>query len=120
MYAAAVAASGDLDFADGAGVFGNLAVGGEEGDAFDGGLGDEEAVEGVFVDGRKTIDGDGVFAGDGKFRVSIVEQSTAKFPGVYFEVSLLKGAFDGRFPYGERTEEELIVFVVHEFDGRPG
>jgi hypothetical protein len=74
-----------LDFADGAGVFGYLAIGGEQGDAFDGGLGDEETVEWVLVDGRKTVDRDGVFAGDGKFRISIIEQSAAKFPAVYWQ-----------------------------------
>jgi len=63
------------DPADRAGVAGDLAVSGEQGDAFDGGLCDQDAVEGIFVGageeagagGMKGADGEGLegFAEDG-------------------------------------------------------
>ena len=104
------------DFADWAGVFCDLAVGGEEGDAFHRGLGDQETVEGVFVQGRKALDGDAVLAGDWEFRIAIGEKVAAKSARVELEVVSPKSSFDRHLPYAQGAEEQLIVWIDEERD----
>jgi hypothetical protein len=58
-------ASGTSEISDRGWIAGDEGVGGEEGDAFDHRLGNEETIKRIFVDGRKGVDGDGVLAGDG-------------------------------------------------------
>ncbi len=55
-----------------------MLVDGEKKDALDRGLGDEQAVEGVFVNGRKAKDGDRVLAGYRQFGVSAGEELSRK------------------------------------------
>jgi len=56
-------------------VFRHGCVVGQESDAFDGGLGDQQAVDRVLVDRRQLVDGDGMGAENGQFVVAVVDQA---------------------------------------------
>ena len=64
------------DFSNRSAVTSELHVGGEERDFFDKRLGDQKAIEGIFVKRRQSLDIDGMFAGDRELDVAIVEEST--------------------------------------------
>ena len=67
-----------LHLADGAGVAGQLRVGGQEGDAFGEGLGQQQTIEGVLVQRGQAVAAYRVLAGDGQLGVAVVEQTAAQ------------------------------------------
>ena len=81
-----------LHLAHGPRVAGQLRVAGEEGDAFAEGLGQQQPVEGIFVQGRQAVDAHRVLAGDGKLDVAVVEQTPAQQARLDAEVFPSQGA----------------------------
>src|SRR5258708_40312920 len=69
-----------LHLAYGPPVLGQLRVAGQEGDALAEGLGQQQAVEWIFVQGREAIDAHRVLAGDGRLSIPGVEQPPARQP----------------------------------------
>ncbi len=61
------------DLAYGSGVLGDDRVGGQQQDALDCRLRDEQAIEGVLVDRRQTGDRDGMLAGDRELVIAVVQ-----------------------------------------------
>lgn len=109
-----------LDLAHGPGVAGELLVACEERDAFDQGLGQQEAVEGIFVQRGQAIDIHRMLAGNGKLGVAVVEQSPAQQTRLDDEVRSSQGLLDGDLPQAGGAEEELVARVVQERAGRRG
>jgi hypothetical protein len=58
----------------------NQRIRGQQGDAFDHRLGDQDAVEGVLVDRRQAVERDGVLARDQQLAIAVI-QKTATQPG---------------------------------------
>src|SRR5882724_3929311 len=109
-----------LHFAYGSGVSGQGPVGGEEGDALAQGLGQQQAVERIFVQRGQTIEVHRVLAGDGKLDVAVVEQPPAQQARLDAKVFPPQGALDGDLPEARGAEEKLVARVVQELARRRG
>src|SRR5258708_6858433 len=109
-----------LHLAHGPPVLGQLRVAGQEGDALAEGLGQQQAVEWIFVQGREAIDAHRVLAGDGKLDIAIVEQPPAQQARLDPEVLPSQGALDGDLPQAGRAEAKLPARVRPEPTRPPG
>lgn len=85
-----------------AGISSNQRVGGQQDDALDHRLGDENPVERVLVNRRQGVDRNAVFAGDRQFVVAVIEQAPAQYPCVDLEIVSAEAALDGDFPQAQR------------------
>ena len=77
-------------------------VGGEQQNALDCRLCDEQAIKGILVDRRQSGDRDGVLAGDRQFIVSIVQQAATQEPRIRTEIVAAEAGFDRDFPQAQR------------------
>ena len=102
------------DLADGAGVLCDLAVGGEQRDAFDHRLSDEQAVEGVFVDWRQVLDGECVLARNGEFEVTVGEEILVEEARVDPELDAAARTLDCNLPQTCSAHIEFVGRVVHK------
>ena len=91
---------------------------GKQGNAFNHGLRHQDPVERVLVEGRQPVDGKGVFAGDGQFAITVVEQPPAQEPRIHSEIVPPEATLDGDFPYAGRTEHRLILGVFEQVASR--
>src|SRR3990172_564009 len=94
------------DLAQGPGVPGELLVAGEKGDALAEVLGQQQAVEGIFVQRGQAVDIHRVLAGNGKLGVAVVEQSPAQQARLDDEVRPSQGLIDGDLPQAGGAENE--------------
>jgi hypothetical protein len=97
-----------------------LSVRGDQGDAFDRGLGDEQAVDWVFVEQGKHLHGDRVVAGDREFDIAVFDQISAKDRRVEEKVFAPKSALDGDLPDAERAEVEIVLGVSQKGESSLG
>ena len=56
-------------------IAGDDLIGGQKEDALGLGLGNDQAVEGVFVEWRQVLGGDGVLTGDGQLDIAVIDQA---------------------------------------------
>ena len=106
------------DFSNRSAVTSELHVGGEERDFFDKRLGDQKAIEGIFVKRRQSLDIDGMFAGDRELDVAIVEESTPENARLDPKIISAEGALYRDLPKAGGAEEKL-VFRITKFSFRP-
>lgn len=103
------------DQLDGAGIFCDGCIVGEEGDSFDGSLGDEETVERVFVDGWQGIDGDSVLTEDRQFDISVVDQAATQGTRIDVKVGTLQSSLNGDLPETGYAEEQFVVGIRNKW-----
>ncbi|SHG79997.1 hypothetical protein SAMN04488135_101302 [Pollutimonas bauzanensis] len=65
-------------FAYGTGIFANALIGGRKGNAFDGRLCNQQAVEWIFMDGGQAVDRNNMFTCDSQLLIAIIKQRTAQ------------------------------------------
>jgi hypothetical protein len=70
----------------------------QQGDSFDHGLSDQDAVEGIFVYGRKGVDFDSMLAQDGQFLVPVIQHCAPQNPWVELKSLLSKRTLDCNVP----------------------
>src|SRR5205085_10883 len=97
---------------------GQLRVGCHEGDALDERLGEQQAVERIFVQKRQAVDVDRVLAGDRKLGVTIVQQPAPQQPRLDAEVIPTQRILDGDLPEAGRAEQQLVAGVVEQGERR--
>lgn len=98
---------------DRARILGKQGVGGQQRDPLMGRLGDEDAVEGVFVDWRKAGDGERMVAGDVQLQKFIGNQLVPEAIRIYPEVWFVPGILDGHFPDSRRAEKNDVACVLY-------
>lgn len=70
----------------------------DQGDLLDNCLGNQDAIEGVLVDGRKHADTDRVFSGDGKFSIAVIEKTAPEEMRIDGEIWPAEGLLDRDLP----------------------
>src|SRR5712691_10457223 len=89
------------DLSDGTAAASQLIIRSQEGDAFDQRLRDEQAIEWIFVDRRKSVDVHRVLARDRQFEVAVVEESAPEHAWLDAKVIAPQTAFDGDLPHAD-------------------
>ena len=89
-----------------------MCIGGDEGDALAERLGQQQAVEGIFVQVRQRVDAHRVLAGDGKLDIAVVEQTPAEQAWLDAEIFSAQGVLDRDLPQAGSAEEKLVARVV--------
>jgi len=102
------------DLADRARIAREQGIGGEQGDPLHQCLGDQDAVERVFVQRRQEVEGDRVGTRDRHFGVAVVEQTAAEQPGVGVDVGPAKLVFDRDLPQAGSAEEQIVGGVFEQ------
>src|SRR5690606_15787736 len=96
------------------GVAGQLRVAREQGDALGEGLGEQQPVERILVQGRQGVDAHRVLTADGQLGVAVVQQATAQEARLDPEIVTPERALDGYFPEARGAEEQLVARVFQE------
>src|SRR5437868_5138939 len=81
-----------------AAIFDNFVISCQQGDAFNGGLGDDKTIKRIFVNVWQCVDGDRVLAENRQFAVAVVQQSPSQHAHVDPEVVTAQPMLDDNFP----------------------
>lgn len=87
------------------GILGHLSIGRQERYALDHGLGDEEAIEGIFMDWRQGTDGYRMLTEDRQLMVAVVQEAPSQYACIHLEIFAPQAAFDNDFPQTGGAEE---------------
>ena len=77
-------------------------------------LRNETMIEGILVDRRQAFDGNRMFAGGGKFRITVVQQTAAQQARVNTKSISSQAALDGELPRAGRTENQFIRGILDQ------
>ena len=94
-----------------------LRIGRYQFDAFGYSLRHQNPVKWILVNGGQSIKDDDVIAMDWYFPVAIIEQASAKYSRIRFEILTPQSTFDGHFPQAGRAEQKLVVRIAYETTG---
>jgi hypothetical protein len=95
----------------------NQRVGGQQGDAFDHRLHDQDAVIRILVYWRQIVERDGVFAGDRQLIITVIQETAAQKPGVGPKIAATEAVLDRDLPQAGRTEDRLVPRIVEQLAG---
>ena len=79
---------------------------------------DEDAVEGLFVDRRQSLNRDRVFAGDGEFYTAVCERILAEDARINWKVFAAYEVLDRDLSYVRGTEEQDVVGITQKIYSR--
>lgn len=88
--------------------------------AFDMGLGDQHAIERIFVNRWQIQSRQGVLTRDGKFMPTIVDESAPKSLRLDVEIFAAERMLDRHFPKARRTEPYLRAGIFKKATGLLG
>lgn len=91
------------------GVLRHHRIRGQQGDAFDNRLCDQDAVERIFVKWWQGVDGQRVFATDRQLDIPVIQQPAAQQSSVDQEIVATEAALDGDFPQAGGAEDKFVV-----------
>lgn len=97
---------------DRSGILRHQRIGGQQRDALDHRLRNEDAVKRVLVYWRQTVEGDGVLTGNRQLGIAIIQETTAQKPGVYPKIAPAETMLDRDLPQAGRTEDRLVLRII--------
>lgn len=86
-------------------------VGRDQGQPFNDGLGDENAVKRVFMDQRQPVDPQDMMAKDFQFLIAIVQKTPPQDMGIHLKVRAAETPLDDDFPQACRAEHQNIRLI---------